>query len=56
MGKALGEKRKDVILVTKGGHWKAEYGAPCVDAPSRRYLVWEVEVCLKRLNTDYIDV
>ena len=56
IGKALGEKRKDVILVTKGGHYKAKYHPPSVGAPSRRYLVREVEICLKRLNTDYIDV
>lgn len=56
IGKALGEKRKDVILVTKGGHYKAAYDPPNVGAPSRRYLVREVEICLKRLNTDYIDV
>lgn len=56
IGKALGEKRKDVILVTKGGHYLAKYDPPSVGAPSRRYLVSEVETCLKRLNTDYIDV
>ena len=56
IGKALGEKRKDVILVTKGGHYKAEYDPPSVGSPSRRYLMREVETCLKRLNTDYIDV
>ena len=56
IGKALGDKRKDVILVTKGGHYKANYDPPSVGAPSRRYLVREVEICLKRLNTDYIDV
>jgi aryl-alcohol dehydrogenase-like predicted oxidoreductase len=56
IGGALGEKRKDVIIVTKGGHYKANYDPPSVGAPSRRYLVREVEICLKRLNTDYIDV
>jgi len=56
IGKALGKKRKDVILVTKGGHYKAKYDPPSVGAPSRRYLVREAETCLKRLNTDYIDV
>lgn len=56
IGKALGAKRKDVILVTKGGHYKAQYDPPSIGAPSRRYLVREVETCLKRLNTDYIDV
>ena len=56
IGKALGNKREDVILVTKGGHYKANYDPPSVGAPSRRYLVREVETCLKRLNTDYIDV
>lgn len=56
IGKALGTKREDVILVTKGGHYKAQYNPPNVGAPSRRYLVREVETCLERLNTDYIDV
>ena len=56
IGKALGEKRKDVILVTKGGHWKAEYNPPNIGTPSRKNLVKEVETCLKRLKTDYIDV
>ena len=56
IGKALGERRKDVIIITKGGHYKAAYDPPSVGAPSRRYLVKEVETCLKRLNTDYIDV
>ncbi len=56
IGKALGTKREDVILVTKGGHYKADYDPPSIGAPSRRYLVREVETCLKRLNTDYIDV
>lgn len=56
IGKALGEKRKDVILVTKGGHWKAQYNPPNIGTPSRRNLVQEVETCLKRLKTDYIDV
>jgi aryl-alcohol dehydrogenase-like predicted oxidoreductase len=56
LGKALGDKRKDVIIVTKGGHYKANYDPPSIGAPSRRYLMREVDICLKRLNTDYIDV
>ncbi|MEM7133395.1 MAG: aldo/keto reductase [Chloroflexota bacterium] len=56
IGKALGAKREDVLIVTKGGHWKAEYNAPNIGTPSRKNLVREVETCLKRLNTDYIDV
>ena len=56
IGKALGKRREDVILVTKGGHYKAKYDSPSVGAPSRRYLVREVEISLKRLSTDYIDV
>ena len=35
IGKALGEKRKDVILVTKGGHYLVKYDPPSVGAPSR---------------------
>ena len=56
LGKALGAKRKDVVIVTKGGHWKAEYNPPNIGTPSRKNLVQEVDTCLKRLNTDYIDV
>jgi len=56
IGKALGKKRQDVILVTKGGLFRSEHPPQNFGAPSRRYLVREVEISLKRLNTDYIDV
>jgi aryl-alcohol dehydrogenase-like predicted oxidoreductase len=54
LGEALGPRRKDVIVATK-------FGLPMDDAgtlkgASRRYVMSAAEACLKRLNTDYIDL
>jgi aryl-alcohol dehydrogenase-like predicted oxidoreductase len=54
LGKALGERRKDVILATK-------FAAPMGGSPyqrggSRRYIITAVEASLKRLGTDYVDL
>lgn len=54
LGKALGRKRKDVVVATK-------FGMPMGDGPymrggSRRHIMNAVEASLKRLNTDYIDL
>lgn len=54
LGKALGERRKDIVLATK-------FGAPMGDSPlerggSRRYVQRAVEASLRRLDTDYIDL
>jgi aryl-alcohol dehydrogenase-like predicted oxidoreductase len=54
LGKALGDRRKDVILSTKVGfrsgqaitHAGASYG----------YLLHATEACLRRLGTDYVDL
>ncbi|MEQ8266462.1 MAG: aldo/keto reductase [Parvibaculum sp.] len=54
LGKALGARRKDIVLATK-------FGLPMGDGEymkggSRRYIVSAVEASLKRLGTDYIDL
>ena len=54
VGRALGARRKDVVLVTK-------FAKPMSDTPpksrgSRAYVMSAVEASLKRLNTDWIDL
>ena len=54
LGKALGSRRKDVVIATK-------FGGPMGDGPhmkgaSRRHIMDAVEASLTRLNTDYIDL
>lgn len=54
LGRALGERRNDIVLATK-------FGLPMGDGPyekgaSRRYIMRAVEASLGRLNTDYIDL
>lgn len=53
LGKALGERRKDVILATK-------FASPMHDGArrdaSRRHIMQAVEASLARLKTDWIDV
>jgi len=54
LGKALGARRKDIVLATK-------FGLPMDDGDymkgaSRRYIMNVVEASLKRLGTDYIDL
>ena len=54
LGRALGDRRRDVIIATK-------FGMPTGPAlqdkgGSRRYILRAVEASLKRLGTDYIDL
>lgn len=54
LGKALGARRRDIVLATK-------FGLPMGDGEymkggSRRYILNAVEASLKRLGTDYIDL
>jgi aryl-alcohol dehydrogenase-like predicted oxidoreductase len=53
LGKALGARRKDIVLLTK-------FGVGLIDArtrdSSRRYVMTAVEASLQRLDTDWIDV
>ena len=55
LGKALGSRRKDVVLVTKAGIGWNEKGEYVFDG-SRDAIVEGVEDSLKRLRTEYIDL
>ena len=54
LGRALGDRRHEVVVATKFGN-----RAPPPPAPpggSRRYVIGAVEASLRRLGTDYIDL
>src|SRR5580658_6538658 len=54
LGKALGSKRKDVVIATKTGF---RSGPALVDQGlSRHHILAAAEGSLRRLGTDYIDV
>lgn len=54
LGKALGKKRKDIVIATKG---EGRMGnGPNDEGHSRQHLIKACEDSLKRLNTDYIDL
>ena len=54
LGKALGTRRKDVIVSTKIGF---RTGSPITQAgSSMRHILNSAEDCLKRLGTDYLDL
>ena len=54
LGKALGARRKDIILSTKIGF---RTGSPITQTGgSARHILNSAEECLKRLGTDYIDL
>ncbi len=54
LGKALGEKRKDVVVATKVRGRMGE--GPNQVGISRGHIMQSVEESLQRLNTDYIDL
>jgi aryl-alcohol dehydrogenase-like predicted oxidoreductase len=54
VGKALAGRRDDVVLATKV-HFPADE-RPNRGGNSRRWIVYEVEQSLRRLNTDWIDL
>lgn len=54
LGKALGARRKEIVLATKFGLPMGE--GDLMKGASRRYIVNAVEASLKRLDTDYIDL
>ncbi|MFI5306244.1 MAG: aldo/keto reductase [Polyangiales bacterium] len=54
LGKALGPRRKDIVLATKFGGPMGE--SPLERGASRRYVQRAIEASLRRLDTDYIDL
>jgi aryl-alcohol dehydrogenase-like predicted oxidoreductase len=54
LGKALGPRRKDVVVASKFGMSMGD--GPFMKGASRRYIMSACEASLKRLNTDYIDL
>ena len=56
LGRALGARRHDVLIATKGGLvWDEERGR-YVCGGSRVTLETQMETSLKRLRTDYVDL
>jgi len=56
VGKALREKRKEIIISTKvGNQWKTD-GSGWDWNPRKQYILSAVEDSLRRLQTDYIDL
>jgi aryl-alcohol dehydrogenase-like predicted oxidoreductase len=57
LGKALGNRRADVVVATKFGmDMKGASGADFGARGSRRYIMQAVEASLRRLGTDWIDL
>ena len=57
LGKALGNRRSDVVLATKFGmDMKGASGLDFGARGSRRYIIQAVEASLRRLGTDWIDL
>ncbi len=54
LGQILGDRRKDIVLVTKFGKRMDDAGRKI--GGSRRYIVEACEASLKRLKTDWIDL
>jgi aryl-alcohol dehydrogenase-like predicted oxidoreductase len=56
VGKAIKEKRKDIVLASKAGNqWKKD-GSGWDWNPRKAYILQAAEDSLKRLQTDYIDL
>jgi aryl-alcohol dehydrogenase-like predicted oxidoreductase len=56
VGKALREKRKDLVIATKvGNQWRAD-GSGWDWNPGKAYILQAVDQSLLRLQTDYIDL
>ncbi len=57
LGKALGSKRKDVIIATKCGlRWKKKDLKSIEKIATKESILEEIELSLKRLRIDYIDL
>jgi len=56
VGRALKEKRKDIIIATKAGNQWKEDGSGWIWNPRKAYILSAVNESLQRLQTDYIDL
>ncbi len=56
LGRALGSRRSEIVLVTKGGLTWEEVGGPITRTATREVLVSGLEDSLRRLGTDYVDL
>ena len=56
LGKALGERRKDIVLATKFGAGRSGGGGAVEGGGSRDYIMTAVENSLGLLGTDYLDL
>ncbi len=56
VGKALGNRRKDIVLATKWGAQSGGRGGSIEGGGTREYIMNAVEQSLERLGTDYIDL
>lgn len=56
LGKALGERRKEIVLVTKVGFNYDENGKNIGRNSKPEYVIERTEGCLRRLQTDVIDL
>ena len=56
VGKAIKEKRKDIILATKVGNQLRSDGSGWDWNPRKEYILQAIDKSLERLQTDYIDL
>lgn len=56
VGKALGKRRKDVVLTTKFGAQSGGRGGSAEGGGTRDYIMSHIEVSLRNLGTDYLDL
>ena len=56
LAKALGPRRKDIVLVTKVGFVYSAEGKNIGRRSEYDYIIERAEGCLRRLNTDWIDL
>ena len=56
LGRGLGARRTDVVLLTKGGVVYDEAGRTLRRDSGRAHLEWCIDGSLRRLGTDYLDV
>lgn len=56
LGKALGNRRNEIVLVTKVGFTYDDAGKIAGRNSNPEYILERAEGCLRRLNTDFIDL